>query len=132
MFADRDTVKKAKRDAAGAYARLAEYREWRSKRSAEDLRRYDTLVEQRLALPMRDWEKKSELEKEIKALFDEITTEKPSRSQWEADGKVWHPDLFKVTLYPSYWKYQSWWVNDLSNGGTAVKIALRLKRDGYR
>ena|GEM_PF-4777903 len=137
MYAGEDHVKKAKKEAVEAYARLKEYSEWRSKRSAEDLARYDALVEQRNALPLNDWEKKSELEDQLKALFDEITDEKSTaggdvRGSWDAGNRTWHPDLFNVTVQPNYWTYKSWWVNNVTMGCSAVKTALRLKRDGYK
>ena len=137
MFTEKESVKKAKREASIAYARLREYDDWRSRRSAEDLEKYYALVKQRNAVPFNDWEKKGELEKQLKALFDDITTEKPSssgdaRGSFAVGNRSWHPDLFKVTLSPMHWKYKCWWVNNLSIGGAAVKIALRLKKDGYR
>ncbi len=135
MFTEKENVKKAKEESASAYARLNEYAEWqkiRSKKNPNELIRYSALVAERNAIPMQDWKKRDALEKEIEVLFNKITTEKPDKSQWESGGKTWHPDLFKVTLQPGYWKYKSWWVNNLAMGGGAVKTALRLKRDGYR
>lgn len=132
----RKNIKDAKTEAADAYACLKEYQKWRSISNAKALEKYDALVKQRNALTTKDWEKKSKLEDNLKVLFDEITVEKPIRSadlrgNYQLTEKKWHPDLFKVTIQPEYWKYKCWWVNNLYMGCGAVKIALRLKRDGY-
>jgi len=138
MLTDKKHIKDAKNDAATAYVRLNEYQEWRKIRSEEnpeDLVRYDALVEQYEAT--KDWEKRSNLKDVIKVLFDEITTEKSTdsgdvRGSGEAGKITWHPDLFKVTLQPKFEEYKCWWVNNLVANGSAVKIALRLKKDGYK
>jgi len=132
MLTDKKNIKEAKNDAATAYVRLNEYQKWRRIRNEENpeaLANYDVFVEQYKATKV--WKKRSHLEDEIKTLFDEITTEK-SMSRWSTGKKAaWHPDLFKVTLEPKHWEYKCWWVNNLIASGSAVKLALRLKKEHY-
>ncbi|MBW3004236.1 hypothetical protein KY310_00175 [Candidatus Woesearchaeota archaeon] len=135
----RENIKNAKKEAEHAYACLKQYKEWRSMRSEEELAQYDAIVVQHDAIPMKEWQKRDELEKQLKALFDEITTERESagssgdfRGNYQPMAKEWDEDLFHVTMHPKYWKYKCWWVNNLNMGAGAVKIALRLKRDGFQ
>jgi len=140
-----EEIKKAKSEAVTCKSSITQYQKWRkgeyqgsmyseSTRS-DTLKQFDALVEKYHILIentaiLDNLDEKQALETEIRTLWKSTLPESDPRGYTERPNL----DVYKVALRPKQLKRKQWWVENLRNlaNRDCIKIALRLKKDGYK
>jgi hypothetical protein len=135
LFNDKEDIVNAKAQAE-SYKKMSEkYQEWRGNQS--DLQEFDALVAKYRELRPIAWHWSSKKEKldELNALEEEIKTvyqdTLPLSTARFSSYEEFPKDLYKVALRPVEYRRKQWWIENLPKSDM-IKIALRLKKDGYR
>ncbi len=119
LFTDEDSVKSAKKQARVYMTIMFRYKQWRDDCDPEALKPYDELMEQ--------IDNEKDLNKR-EALVKKITQRWDSFEEGISRGMI-SEQVYRAITARKYHKRGQWWPEQLMNSG--VKVALRLKRDGY-
>ena len=135
---DEKEIKKAKSEAITCKKLIDQYQEWRDdqhsadRKPTDNLKQFDALVEKYHALIentaiLNNIDEKNALKTEIRTLWRSTLPQSDPRGYTKTPSQ----DTYKVALRPEHYRRNIWWVENLPSPD-CIKIALRLKKDGYR
>jgi len=124
FFLGEGTVKMAKLEANRYLGIARDFERWRDECDEEALSLYDDLLEQHKSAETEQ-EREEALQK-IKLHWDSMTPSVPR-------GYIYDEPVYRALTSRGTHKLHQWWPENLSvrSGVNGVKIALRLKKDGY-
>lgn len=120
LFTNEESVKSAKKQARRYLAIMLRYEQWRKGCDPEKIKPYDELMEQ--INNEKDFEKREALVKKMTQKWD-------SFELGISRGALVDEQVYRVLTARKYHRIGQWWPEQLATG--SVKVALRLKKDGY-